>query len=87
LVVVVVVVTQIRDHQVVEVQVVVLVLGLVVRRHRIHTILLVVQLDLHAKGMMVVIQTVVMQGRPVAVVPVALVVIVQVVALLLVQAV
>ena len=81
-----VVVTQTMDHQVMVVRAVVLVLGLVVvRGHSTHTILVLVQRDLHAKGMMVVIQTVLMQERPVVVAPVALVVIVRVVALLLVQ--
>jgi len=84
LVVVVVVVTlQPPRMEETVVRVVVLVRPVMVRV--LKTLLVLVQLDLHAKGMMVVLQTVVMQERPVVVAPVVLVGIAQVVALLLVQ--
>ena len=87
--VVVVVVTLIRvlpgrgKVQVTVVRVVVLVHMVVVPTRLVPPV--VVQWDLHAKGMTVVRQTVVLQERPVVVVPVALVGIVRVVALLRVQ--
>ena len=83
MVVVVVVTLQPPRMEETVVRVVVLVRPVMVRV--LKTLLVLVQLDLHAKGMMVVLQTVVMQERPVVVAPVVLVGIAQVVALLLVQ--